>query len=361
MAQATQLVPGASPRESRPELLGRAMGLWTGLVLLGALAVLVLWAMLRAQRRGLGRSERKRRVRRPAIASAWEEAGRRAEGVTVDLEPDAVRSSAAGGPVASGHAQPAEAPRPDRRPGAGVTGFSKRVGLAIAMALARRGCDLILTYRSDEGHARAMAAELERRGVATLLRRVDLDDLSQAEMFAREIAASAPRVDVLVHNASAYEPTPLSELSGDDLLRHYRVNAAAPAILTRHLAPLLARSPLPGGGAIVALADMHVLGRPRKDHLAYAMSKAALVEMVRTLARELGPTVRVNAVAPGVVAFPEQGPEADPEFQKRYLSRVPLGRSGTPDDAADAVCWLALDARYVTGEVIRVDGGRWLA
>ena len=132
-------------------------------------------------------------------------------------------------------------------------------------------------------------------------------------------------------------------------------------LLTKHLAAKLADSPLKGGGAVVALCDMHAMGRPRKDFSAYSMSKAALAEMVQSLARELAPKVRVNGVAPGVVAFPEAGHESDPEMQKAYLSRVPLQRAGTPEDAAEAVRWLALDATYVTGEIVRLDGGRWLA
>ncbi|MBL8965117.1 MAG: SDR family oxidoreductase, partial [Phycisphaerae bacterium] len=100
--------------------------------------------------------------------------------------------------------------------------------------------------------------------------------------------------------------------------------------------------------------------RPLRDHAVYCMSKAALVEMVRSLARELAPAIRVNGVAPGVVNFPEEGPESDPIFQRAYVSRVPLGRPGTPRDAAEVVRWLAMDAQYVTGEIIRVDGGRWL-
>jgi pteridine reductase len=109
------------------------------------------------------------------------------------------------------------------------------------------------------------------------------------------------------------------------------------------------------------MVDMHALGRPRMGMSAYAMSKAALVEMVRSLARELAPAVRVNGVAPGVVAWPESGYEADRAMQQRYLERVPMKRAGTPEDAAGAVRWLALEAPYVTGEIIRVDGGRWLA
>jgi pteridine reductase len=108
------------------------------------------------------------------------------------------------------------------------------------------------------------------------------------------------------------------------------------------------------------MADIHAMGLPRSGFSAYAMSKAALVELIRSLARELAPRVRVNGVAPGVVAWPEEGYEADEEAQRAYLKRVALERAGTPEDAAAAVAWLALDATYVTGQVIRLDGGRSL-
>jgi pteridine reductase len=136
------------------------------------------------------------------------------------------------------------------------------------------------------------------------------------------------------------------------------VNAVAPLLLTRGVVALLRESPLAGGGSVVCLCDIHAMGHPRKGFSAYAMSKAALAEMVRGLALELAPRVRVNGIAPGVVAFPESGYESDAAMQERYLKRVPLGRSGTPEDAAGAVTWLALEAAYVTGEIVRVDGGR---
>jgi pteridine reductase len=109
------------------------------------------------------------------------------------------------------------------------------------------------------------------------------------------------------------------------------------------------------------MCDIHAGDRPRRNFVAYNMSKAALEQMVRTLALDLAPKVRVNAVAPGAVAFPESGYESDPAMQERYLRRVPLQRVGTVDEAAEAVRWLALDATYTTGLVVRVDGGRWLA
>jgi pteridine reductase len=258
-----------------------------------------------------------------------------------------------------------------RRPLALITGGVKRVGLATAVSLARAGCDLLITYRSSQDEAKA-AAEHVRGALATgtapsmnetvsiEFGRVDLDDLSATERFAGELGARLAGLDVLVHNASIYGSTPLGELTADEAMRYYRVNALAPLLLSKHLAPRLAESVLPGGGAIVAMLDIHAMGIPRAGHSAYAMSKAALHEMVRTLAKELAPRVRVNGVAPGVVAWPESGDETSAEMQARYLSRVPLARAGTPEEAAEAVRWLALDATYVTGHVIRIDGGRSL-
>ncbi len=166
---------------------------------------------------------------------------------------------------------------------------------------------------------------------------------------------------MLVHNASTYEPSPLEALDLARAARQYQVNALSPLALSAALAPLLSRGERPGGGAIVAMLDIHAEGHARRDHAAYAMSKAALSAMVRSLAVDLAPGVRVNGVAPGVVAWPETGPDADAAMQERYLTRVPLGRAGTPEEAAGAVAFLALDAGYTTGHVLAVDGGRSLA
>jgi pteridine reductase len=242
-----------------------------------------------------------------------------------------------------------------------VTGAARRVGLAIARTLAGAGLDLVLTYHHSEPEAAAAAQEPRALGAAVRLEQLDLSDMRAVDALGARLARELPRLDVLVHNASVYSPSPLSSLSADGLLKNYRVNAAAPLLLSAALAPLLSRSPLPGGGCIVAMCDIHAMGRPRKDHAAYSMSKAALAEMVRSLARDLAPRVRVCGVAPGVIAFPEHGPESDPALQQKYLSRVPLARSGTPEDAAEVVRWLALDAHYITGEIVRLDGGRWLA
>jgi len=254
----------------------------------------------------------------------------------------------------------ADALRPSR-PLALVTGAAWRVGRAIALELARTGCDLILTHRRSREQAQQTADEASSLGATARCEALDLDSIGQVERFADRLAREPAPLDVLVHNAAVYEPSPLGEISGERALRLYRVNALAPLILSARLADRLARSALPGGGAIVLISDIHALGRPRRHFAAYAMSKAALTGLLHSLAVDLAPATRVNAIAPGVVAFPEVGPEADPQAQERYLSRVPLALAGTPEIAARAVRWLALEATYTTGTIIRVDGGRCLA
>ena len=248
------------------------------------------------------------------------------------------------------------------RPVALLTGATRRVGLASARTFARAGFDLVITHRAPGPESESAATELTTLGAHVLFIPLELSNLAAVDQTSRALASRLPRLDVLIHNASSYERTPLASLTPEDVLAAYRVNAAAPLLLSRALAPLLSASPRPGGGAIVAMADIHALGEhglPRKrDFAAYSMSKAALMDMVRSLARELAPRVRVNAAAPGVVAWPEKGSEAEAAAQEAYLKSVPLVRAGTPEDAAEVVRWLALDAVYVTGQVVRVDGGR---
>lgn len=241
------------------------------------------------------------------------------------------------------------------RPRALVTGGARRVGLAIAEALARSGCDVAITFRSSDP-SRALE-RIRSCGAEASAHRVDLDDLGAVERFTREIGAAG--LDVLVHNASVYGPD-ADPPDAAGVMHALRVNAAAPLLLSRLLADRLAASSLAGGGVIVAMCDIHAQGIPRAGHSAYSMSKAALAEMVRSLAVDLGPRVRVNGVAPGVVAWPESGPDAEPEAQQAYLRRVPLARAGTPEEAAETVRWLALDATYVTGQILCLDGGRSL-
>ena len=239
-----------------------------------------------------------------------------------------------------------------------VTGAAKRVGRAIAIELARAGCDLDLTFHTSRDAMQATVCdamtEASANGHAIDIRihEVDLDNVAATHNLGLEIASQGPVAGV-VHNASSYGTTSLDAVTADAVMSHFRVNAVAPLFLTQALAPALRAA----HGAVVLFSDIHVLGRPRRNMLAYSMSKAAATDLVATLALELAPDVRVNAIAPGVIAWPVDAPNDERE---RYEARIPLARPGTPDDAARCVRWLLFEATYMTGETIRLDGGRWL-
>lgn len=243
-----------------------------------------------------------------------------------------------------------------------VTGGARRIGRAIVETFARRNWRIIFTYNTSADDARQLLDHLNTTHPdhAHAAHQLILHDPATIDTAARSLAAAVGPIDALIHNASTYAPSPLAELTPDRLIRDYTVNALAPAILSKHFADSLKQSSR-ANSAIVALADIHALaehGLPRKDFLSYAMSKAALVEMVRGLARDLAPHTRVNALALGVAAWPENGYESDTAAQETYLKRIPLARAGTPEQAAEAVRWLVEDATYMTGQIIRLDGGR---
>ncbi len=327
------------------------------LVLLVGMVVWFAFASLRrAKQRAKERLERAPRVETP-LKDPWVESAKRAATPTVaELERGVVpRRTPSTEPEAR-----AQGAGPTGRPVALVTGAARRVGRAIAKKLASAGCDVYFTYHQSGDEAETLARELSQLGSTGSFHQVDLGDAAQVDALGRDLAGTLEKLDILVHNASVYSASPLSELSMDDVLRQYQINAASPLVLTARLAPLLMQSDMKGGGAVIAFSDIHAMGRPRREFAAYAMSKAAVTEMIYSLARDLAPLVRVNGVAPGVVAWPEEGEENDPDAQRKYVRRIPLARPGTPEDAAEVVRWLALDATYLTGEIIRVDGGRWL-
>ncbi len=325
-------------------------------------AILLAMTTIRAMRRAAQLRDRPAPKSGSSGPDPWFEAGRRAMPATPAEMREAGAAPPADDPVddpAPRSARPATPPR-GGRPLALVTGAARRVGRAVAVELARRGCDVTFTYNTSRADAESLARELSALGATASFYEVDFSEPGSVEAFAAGMGETLSRLDVLVHNASVYEPSPLGDLGAEQALRQFRVNALAPLMLTARLAPLMERSILAGGAAVVAMCDIHAMGRPRRDFAAYAMSKAALAEMVQSLARDLAPGVRVNGVAPGVVAWPDSGAESQASEQSRYLKRVPLGRAGEPEDAARAVVWLALDATYTTGDILKVDGGRWL-
>ncbi|HEV2680387.1 MAG TPA: pteridine reductase [Rhodanobacter sp.] len=245
-------------------------------------------------------------------------------------------------------------PRHDR-PVALITGAGRRVGAVIARALHTAGYDLALHYRRSADDARALADELEQqRASSTLLLQAELAELSALPIMIEQLLAHYGRLDALVNNASAFYPTPLGTATPQQWNELFASNAQAPFFLSQAAIPALRVA----RGGIVNLIDIYA-ERPLAEHPLYCMAKAALAAMTRSMALDLGPDIRVNGVAPGAVMWPSDGkPYAD---QQAMLARTPLQRGGTPDDVAGAVLWLLRDAPFVTGQIIRIDGGRTLS
>lgn len=245
-------------------------------------------------------------------------------------------------------------PRHDR-PVALITGAGRRVGAATARTLHAAGYDLALHYRRSVDDARALTDELEqqRRG-STLLLQAELAELSTLPVMIEQLLARFGRLDALVNNASAFYPTPLGAATAQQWNELFASNAQAPFFLSQAAIPALRKA----RGGIVNMVDIYA-ERPLAEHPLYCMAKAALAAMTRSLALDLGPDIRVNGVAPGAVMWPSDGKPYDD--QQTMLARTPLQRAGTPEDVAGAVLWLLRDAPFVTGQIIRVDGGRTLS
>jgi len=233
-----------------------------------------------------------------------------------------------------------------------ITGAAQRIGAAIARVLHAEGMGLVLHYRSSAGPARALAAELNGvRADSVRLVAADLLDADAPALLLDAVAAFRGRLDVLVNNASSFFPTPIGEASEDDWNALMGPNLKAPFFLSQAAAPGLRAA----GGCIVNLVDIHA-ERSLAGHPIYSMAKAGNAMMVKALARELGPEVRVNGIAPGAILWPEQGLSGN--AKQEILSRTALRRAGTPEDIARTLLFLVRDADYITGQIIAVDGGR---
>jgi pteridine reductase len=237
-----------------------------------------------------------------------------------------------------------------------ITGGAKRVGAAICRRLHADGATLMLHYRRSAGEARLLQAELNHlRPDSVALIQADLLDDAKLPAMVEQTVQRFGKLDALVNNASSFFRTPIGEITASDWSDLVGTNVRAPLFLSQAAAPALKKTQ----GAIVNIADIHA-ERPLKSYLVYSVAKAALVGLTRSLARELAPDVRVNAVAPGPVMWPEED-EFDELARARILSHTPLRREGVPDDVAKAVHFLLANAPYTTGETINVDGGRHIA
>lgn len=236
-----------------------------------------------------------------------------------------------------------------------ITGSARRIGAVIARTLHAAGFDVALHCRRSREALDALAGELEAsRPGSTLVLQADLAEFDRLpELVARTVGRFG-RLDALVNNASGFEPTTVGTATPAQWDALFASNARAPFFLAQAAAPHLAAA----NGAIVNLVDIYA-ERPLREHTVYCMAKAALLMMTRSLAVELGPRVRVNAVSPGAILWPEDG--GNTAAQEAMLARTPLGRTGTPEEVAEAVRWLLQDASYSTGQVLHLDGGRLLA
>ncbi len=244
---------------------------------------------------------------------------------------------------------------PETTPVALITGSARRIGAAIARRLHAQGYDLVLHYRGSAADMRALAAELESaRPGSVLTVQADLSEFDRLPELIAKAVGRFGRLDALVNNASAFRPTTIGTTTLQQWDEPFASNARAPFFLAQAAAPHLKAS----RGAIVNLVDIYAES-PLAGHTVYCMAKAALSMATQSLALELAPEVRVNAIAPGAILWPEQDQSAD--ARQAMLGRTPLARTGTPEEIAEAVRWLLRDATYTTGQVIRLDGGRNLA
>lgn len=242
-------------------------------------------------------------------------------------------------------------------PTALITGAARRVGAEIARALHAAGACVAIHYRRSTGEADALAAELNAlRADSAAAFKADLLDATAPPALVEAVVARFGGLDALVNNASSFFPTPvgaIDEAAWNDLVGS---NLKGPLFLSQAAAPHLAASSLAGGGCVVNITDIHA-DRPLKGYPLYCAAKAGLLGLTRALALELAPAVRVNAVAPGAVDWPEDG-SFPPAERTAIVARTLLKHVGAPADVARAVRFLVFDAPYVTGQVINVDGGR---
>jgi pteridine reductase len=233
-----------------------------------------------------------------------------------------------------------------------VTGAAKRIGASIATALHEAGANVAIHYFSSEAPANALAAKLNaQRPSSAFTIGADLRNVPSLEAMVQQVLERTGRLDVLVNNASNFYPTRLGSITEEQWHDLIDSNLKAPLFLSQ-----AALTPLrEARGSIINIVDVHAR-RPLRDHPVYGAAKAGLAMLTRSLAKDLGPEIRVNGVAPGAILWPESG--MSEELRRSIIRQTALKRAGEPEDIAAAVLFLVRDAPYVTGEIIAVDGGR---
>jgi pteridine reductase len=233
-----------------------------------------------------------------------------------------------------------------------VTGGARRIGRAIVLGLVERGARVAFTYRTGIDEAADLVGEVRAAGGKAFAIPADLAESPSADNVVTLVRERFGALHVLVNNAAVFPRTPLLDTTPKEWNRILAVNLRAPFLLAKAAVPEMRNA---GEGVIVNITDIYA-ERTLRDHVPYVASKAGLVAMTRGLARDLAPDIRVNAVAPGAILWPEDMDEAR---RVRVRKRIPLGRKGEPEDVARAVVYL-VESDFVTGEVATVDGGRLL-
>jgi pteridine reductase len=233
-----------------------------------------------------------------------------------------------------------------------VTGAAKRIGAVIARTLHGSGANVAIHYLSSSAAADELAADLNsRRPGSAFTVSADVRDVRALEQMAKRVLERTQRLDILVNNASSFYPTRIGTITNEQWHDLVDSNLKAPLFLSQAVLPALRAA----RGVIVNIVDVHAQ-RPLRDHPVYGAAKAGLAMLTRSLAKDLGPDVRVNGVSPGAILWPDEGMSEG--LRAAIIKQTALKRSGTPEDIAAAVLFLVRDAPYVTGQIIAVDGGR---
>jgi pteridine reductase len=232
-----------------------------------------------------------------------------------------------------------------------VTGTGKRLGRAIALRLVDEGADVAVHYGKSEAEAKEVVAEITKRGTSAVALQANLINVPEITALVANVSKEFGRLDILINTAANFLETKFGDTTEAQWDASLDTNLKAPFFVSQAAAPLLAKS---GKGVIINFADLGGL-QGWRDYVPHSISKAGIILLTRVLAKELAPTVRVNAIAPGTITMPGD----PPEWEQDFIRRAPLKRSGIPQDITDAVSYL-IHAEFITGQVLVVDGGRSL-
>ncbi len=239
-----------------------------------------------------------------------------------------------------------------------ITGAGKRVGAAVARYCHQQGLNVAIHYRHSAQEAEALCHDLNQiRAQSAWALGADLTKVTDFQPLIQSVIDHWGRLDVLMNNASNFYATPIGSITFQDWDNLFATNLKAPLFLSQAAAPYLKKHV----GCIINMVDIQAQS-PLKEYTVYCLAKAGLVMLTKSLARELGPEVRVNGIAPGIVLWPDEEEDAfaNPKLRARIISRSALKREGTPQDVAKTAYFLIEQAEYITGQIITVDGGRSL-